>query len=329
MTAISGRPRTRNERVDSEYINAVRNAFCEILDGITCNSDSTEIAPDVEKTSVSGLKYFAVTLNETLSRLQTLFRRRGIGIVFTAYYTQPDQTLTLRYGLDLASRPKRGLRTRTTSFFRVPYEWRLFPDYGQFRTAEDCPVGSGPVAWAMVLGYLDRVGHYRPSSNYSTDLYPGKVAPRLSNRRDEGLVSWITSIAERLGTNCKDGRANTLVSQMSNVEGIYTETQPDGEFKEHVSNETSAGEAAIGYIREGSPAVVRIVSSIRAFVGHYGVATRAQRRVHVFRKCFFWGVCVQWQVKSSWYLYVHRGWWGGWNAWVKASDVDYAATLTK
>ena len=48
----------------------------------------------------------------------------------------------------------------------IPNE-SYFPNYWQHTTEDDCYVGCGPVAWAMIFGYYDRRSHYM-SSTYGT-----------------------------------------------------------------------------------------------------------------------------------------------------------------
>ena len=92
----------------------------------------------------------------------------------------------------------------------IPDEY-YFPSYRQHWVSPDCPVGSGPVAWAVVFGYYDRRSHMLSAKygNSSWDLYRcgidgttgsnGCVAPMHSPKNDKRLRNYVEHIAKVLG----------------------------------------------------------------------------------------------------------------------------------
>ena len=107
----------------------------------------------------------------------------------------------------------------------------LFPDYWQHNIRKNCPVGCGPVAWAMVFGYYDRRSHDK-TSTYGTgsqDLYrcgsdgttgsKSCEAPKYST--DSRTRKYIDSIAKILGTWCIFKQGPTPSFKMDNIKGFF------------------------------------------------------------------------------------------------------------
>ena len=67
--------------------------------------------------------------------------------------TRGARDMIINYGIILGS--NRNRRAFSDEYFRIPHE-ELFPRYRQSHHGQ-CMSGSGPVAWAKILGYYDNV----------------------------------------------------------------------------------------------------------------------------------------------------------------------------
>ena len=110
----------------------------------------------------------------------------------------------------------------------------VFPDYWQHyfnKDDDECIVGCGPVAWAMIFGYYDLRSHYK-SSIYGTgsqDLYrcggdgttgaKGCWAPWTSSFDKTRLKKYIEQINGKVGTWCKHGA--TPAHKMDRIEDFF------------------------------------------------------------------------------------------------------------
>ena len=319
-------------RLNSESSDNHRRV-CEILSNVICKPSSSEVFADDERESLNGLAYVAITVTTNTTHLHQLFKENRISLKFNVTYSRGGPSLTLRYGTDRF----RGRAKRTSSssgdHSSIPYETE-FPDYHQFKYGK-CYVGCGPVAWAMILGYMNRI------SNLSADsyrpLYPYGAAPAKFSESDSNLKRWIESLHDALGTICLFGQGATLASKMHNIATYYKDIQPGGLFEEErswwnsnflvASYADRFRDAAIGYILQGSPAVLGWKSS-GIFSQHYPVATKFRKRARHVRTCSKSSASCSTDTEYEIDFYLHMGWGGAGNGWKKA-QAYYAATLTK
>lgn len=76
--------------------------------------------------------------------------------------TRGSKVMVLNYGIVLRS--SRSRRSFLEQYFAVPHE-ELFPRYRQHKHGQ-CLTGSGPVAWAKILGYYDNMAAVQSNSSY-------------------------------------------------------------------------------------------------------------------------------------------------------------------
>jgi len=222
--------------------------------------------------------------------------------------------------------------TRWTSwrYWSVPRE-NYFPKYKQFTPRGwRCPVGCGPVAWAMVFGYYDRLapwyGHSRKLFRCDRGLYgsPYCKAPPFLTYHSK---SWILEIRRRLRTFCLFGGGATTPWGMRRIGGFYRFRQGGNarilSYTWWLSwtgwTRTWIRNRARNAIKHRYPAVVGVwVKSGKKKAQHYPVATKYKSRSRRCRTC--WKIfgrwrCGRWKTQSQERFFLRMGWGGYKDGW--------------
>ncbi|XP_032231081.2 uncharacterized protein LOC116614325 [Nematostella vectensis] len=199
--------------------------------------------------------------------------------------------------------------------YRVPYEYD-FPDYHQFKYG-GCQVGCGPVAWAQVFGYYDRV------SGWSSSLYPHGRAPKYLYSNDNNLKKYIVSINKRMRTFCLGSSGATFPSGMKLVRDFFRARQGSGGIWSYTHWLSWAGVTKTWIRKKVSRAIktYKYPVVVGIWTGgsmHYAVATKYAVRSRKFRTCHkIWGrwKCYPWRTQWEDDFYLHMGWGGTSNGW--------------
>lgn len=191
--------------------------------------------------------------------------------------------------------------------------------YYQF-THNNCAVGCGPVAWAMLFGWADRQaaygnpywaarwGLYRQNGGYGGDV----MAPIY---QDAGVSNIIREINGYVGTFCMFGSGATYPWSMGEA-WRYLPGRSGGWMQTHwnsvgIHEGWLADWAANQIMYRSTPAVIGT-----GWLSHYPVAYGYAWQRRVIRKCFIW--CWD-EVVYDRSFYVNQGWGGSGNEWVSAS----------
>ena len=112
----------------------------------------------------------------------------------------------------------------------IPDE-QFFPNYWQHDITKDCPVGCGPVAWAMVFGYYDRRSQEKPETygTGSEGLYRcgsdgttgNKSCEAPSNSSSDRMKKYIEEINKELGTLCIYKSGATPAFMMDRIKDFF------------------------------------------------------------------------------------------------------------
>ncbi len=280
----------------------------------------------------TGLSYLELVLAENA---RELFPDSDLDFAVEIHRTN-HQVVIRRYALlREARRQKRFKEYQSWSAFTqysIPSEG-IFPDYQQ-HDAGRCYVGCGPVAWAMVFGYLDRRSHLTSSfGTGSRGLYRSgsdgtagsnnQIAPSFSDSRMQRYTEELNDI---LGTWCISSSGATLMRRMTRVQSFFQARQSTGSphvvkdgswltflgvYRESIASWTRAR------LREGWPVIVGTKEGW--FTGwHYPVATKYRTRTRKWRRCFrIFGKkrCFGWKTETDNDMYLHMGWGGYKNGW--------------
>ncbi|KAK6173838.1 hypothetical protein SNE40_017224 [Patella caerulea] len=186
-------------------------------------------------------------------------------------------------------------------FYQIDDE-KLFPNYKQHKMHNsknllcwrNCCVGCGPVAWAMVFGYLNRRSQLRPEL-YGTGSHHLFKLTKSRNTWDgrrslfpqslnEDIVDYTEMLHDILGSVVVAGESITLPHRMNRIDAFFQENQKSGNPK--VTIHTNGWRSLIGnysddirdqamaYIKNNWPVVVGMRCGHGRLRMHYAVATR-------------------------------------------------------
>ena len=223
-----GAPAQRKTQTASD-IRQYQTAVCRMLS--SCNVDVDLNIDLSQKKTFLQLNYIEITISKDVP---VLFKRKAHIEFELRIQLSTGEIIVKHFSLDTA--PSRQKRFKQyTCYSSWGYcsirDEGLFPYYWQHKIKKGCPVGCGPVAWAMVFGYYDRRSHYKTSTygSGSQDLYrcgssgttgsKSCVAPKYSG--DTRLKKYIEKIAKTLGTWCIFSNGATPAYKMDNIKGFF------------------------------------------------------------------------------------------------------------
>jgi len=244
-----------------------------------------------------------------------------------------NQNMKLPYGSKWFIRRKKEYKPWSPwRYWSVPYEY-LFPRYNQFTPSGwRCPVGCGPVAWAMVFGYYDRLAHWAPHYGYNSHLFrcidglkgsASCVAPTFRNHK---VNKYILGIRKEVKTFCLGGGGATTPWHMRRIHSFYKDRQGGNprilSYYWWLSwtgwTRTWIRNRARSAIQAGYPAIVGVWVKTNKKGQHYPVATRYKSRSRKYRSC--WRLfgrwrCGRWKTQTQEYFYLRMGWGGHRDGW--------------
>ncbi|XP_020617628.1 uncharacterized protein LOC110055547 [Orbicella faveolata] len=302
--------------------------LCAVLVNVCSGRDLTYVNRRLFLSARNGIKFFELSVHDDKSTVQKILMNTDIS--FRVQLTTSDGIMMeKRFGIEtnFTSRTK---RWSSWSYWSIHHP-HLFPNYNQHRCC-GCYSGCGPVAWAQIFAYYDRLAHISSSYGYNQKLYQGYHGV-------SGSASWqppwytpryyVEDIRAKVDTFCLFGGGATTHWDMtdSKLRNWYlTRQYPQGGSLSSYTSwwSTLPGiyrswirNSAINAVKNRYPAIVGIwVGSSQ----HYAVATRYRSRYKKWRICwwFFGWHCTQWFYiyRREWYL--HMGWGGSGNVWKKA-----------
>ena len=212
-----------------EDVSQTQKAVCQMIS--TCNVDNDCSIALSQKKSMLHLSYIELEISKDTP---AMFNGRH-SVDFELRVEQAAGSIIVRhYSLDTTRHRQKRFKEYKSysswSYKSIPDEG-YFPFYWQHKIKNDCYVGCGPVAWAMIFGYYDRRSHYK-SSTYGTgsqDLYrcgtdgttgsKSCTAPQSSN--SARLKKYIEKIAKTLGTWCIFKNGATPAFKMDRIKDFF------------------------------------------------------------------------------------------------------------
>ncbi len=313
--------------MSSERQMGLQKDLCDILSVCDTSGNYSEVPNDrILIDPDTGLAYIDLELSE---RTWSIFEEEREDVEFAVHIRRSDgQVLSRRFAMEeedgeKRQNPREKRESRPWSrwtYYSIPDE-HLFPDYGQHWFVDggifSVAVGSAPVAWAMIFGYLDRRSHYNPDryGRGSQGLYrsgwdgawgmASQIAPSYSDAR---MKRYTERLRREIGpfhiSNLDDvedffrDRQATRSARVTSSHWAFTWlTIPYGPIAEWTGRR----------IREGWP----------VFVGrglHYPVATKWRTRTRRTRVCI-WFMCYGWYTERDNDMYLHMGRSGRGNGW--------------
>ena len=249
-------------------------------------------------------KYFAINLHSKRVRRSGHIDREA---VVRAYYSTSDvDTLLKEYSIAGESD---------------------FPDYEQHSCCGGCQSGCGPVAWAQVFGYYDRIGasYYWP---FSPLIYAGGKAPLKT--MTAGVEKFVEDIRGRVETYCENGQGFTWSGKMHFIESWFRDRQgyrarvvsylKNRKRKGTSGNRVHSGSGSwievktFKWLQKNYPVILGFQTDSS---GHYAVATKFRLYMKARRsRCSH--ASFQCSIRDMVYLkfFLHYGWAGERNDWM-------------
>lgn len=138
--------------------------LCRVLCGV-CEGegylDMTMVSKRFFKLTKMGDRFIKVKVDADESFVRRHLEGREIRFK-VELRTRGARDMVISYGIILRS--SRHRRAFSDKYFRIPHE-ELFPRYRQPQHGQ-CMSGSGPVAWAKILGYYDNMAARTSKSSY-------------------------------------------------------------------------------------------------------------------------------------------------------------------
>ena len=213
-----------------EEVLLMQQTVCQMISN--CDVDDDSSISLLQQTSMLHLNYMELEISKDIPG--ALNGSQSVDFELRVEKTSGQVTVKY-YSIDTTRHRQKRYKEYTSysswSTKSIPYEG-YFPNYWQHDIKKDCPVGCGPVAWAMVFGYLDRRSHYKPSTygTGSRGLYrcgsdgttgsDGCVAPSTSGS-DTRLKKYIENIGRILGTICVLKNGATPASWMDRIKSFF------------------------------------------------------------------------------------------------------------
>ncbi|XP_068683974.1 uncharacterized protein [Montipora foliosa] len=202
----------RNTSGDDEPLEEWQRRLCQVLDRV-CLNVSKKINKEAIEVAPNGISYVKLSVSADKDRVRKILQNAEVEFMIEFHVSEDGRHLLVRkrFAIDLS--PSRKRRWSTWITFSVPEEKR-FPDYNQHSCC-GCMSGCGPVAWAQIFAYYDRLAHASPSYGYSKDLYrciggitgfsSCKAPPRLNTT----VKSYVEHIRSQVDTFCLFGGGAT------------------------------------------------------------------------------------------------------------------------
>lgn len=294
-----------------------QSELCSILVNV-CTSHSSEVNQALIRKTKSGIKYLKFEVKQ--DGVRKILKNKEMSFYFKVL-TKDGGVIFKYFSVDLSIIRQRGWsRWR---IWRVKREY-LFPEYNQHKCC-GCYTGCGPVAWASVLGFYDRLAHHAPSSGYSKRFWSCRDG-RANNcmapaRMNANVRRYVEGIRKTLRTFCLFGGGATTPKGMKRIINWYRARGIGGRVYSHRHSLSWSGwtkkwirDRAARHIIAGYPAIVGVwVKGSKKKAMHYPIATRYAQRSRRYRSCFLFWCRTKTKYAKSFYL--HMGWGGSSNGW--------------
>ena len=142
--------------------NRWQKRLCRVLSDV-CDGARQSVRRNSKffKRTSAGDRYIKIKVHPDEHFVRKQLQGHEVRFQVKLYGRQSRAAIAINYGIMLKSHQlRRGRSVKHEQYFDVPHE-EFFPDYTQHHNGQ-CMTGSGPVAWAMVLGYYDNLVRRAP-----------------------------------------------------------------------------------------------------------------------------------------------------------------------
>jgi len=275
--------------------------LCKVLVGVCLPDGSTTVTSSAIGKMPNHLPYLKVEVHANRTFVGNVLKWREIRFA-VEIKGHKNRVIKKHFSINLNSRRTRRSSWNTLYEVSVPSE-KDFPDYDQHICCYGCHSGSGPVAWAQIFGYYDRLAA-RSSSKFSPALYEGssKKAPLSMTT---GVKKFVETIRPWTSTSCSGGtsssRMHFIAPWFRARQGLTSRVVSYLERRKKRSNGASVSRISKDEIESNSAQWLDkgfpVVFEIKVGHGylHFAVATQYKQKSRQFSQCR--------STKTGW------GWW--------------------
>jgi len=301
--------------------------LCQALLNVCSSKDNTLVNSMLFRSGRNGINYFEFSVQQDKATVQKLLLHTDVS--FSVQVTLSNgAVIEKRFGIE-TNYTSRTKRWSSWSYWNI-HSPHLLPNYNQHRCC-GCYSGCGPVAWAQIFAYYDRLAHISSGYGYNQKLYQGYHGVSGSAAyQPPGYTPryYVENIRAQVDTFCLFGGGATTHWDMtdSKLWNWYRARQSPlgGSLSSYTSGFSLPGiyltwirNSAINAIKSRYPAIVGIWVGLSQ---HYAVATHYRTRHKKWRICwwFFGWHCTKWFYIHQHEWYLRMGWGGSGNTWRKA-----------
>ena len=311
--------------------------LCKVLVDVCIPGGSTKVNPSAIRKTPNHILYLKLEVHGNRTFVGNVLHWREVGFVIVIK-GRKNEVIEKHFAIDLHS--KRVQRWSESSSWSTVVEVSVpsekdFPDYDQHICCEGCHSGSGPVAWAQVFGYYDRLAVSR-SSTFSPTLY-GDSSTKAPLRMTNGVKRFVESIRPWVRPDCagdaQRSNMHLIMPWFRARQGSKPRVVCYFESRKRRNNGASVSSGddswvksqSIPWLDKGYPVIFEVKLGSR---WHYVVATRYKKYHRRYRDCRhkktgWWRgeknkvVCDPWEDQYHYELFLHYGWGGQKNKWQK------------
>ena len=314
---------------------AWQQKLCKVLVDVCLPDGGTKVSPSAIKEEPNHLLYLKLKVHGNRTFVGKVLQWREIGFVVEINEGK-NKVVKKHFAIDLHSkRIRRSSGGGSTSKGSIPQHEYDFPDYNQHMCCGGCHSGCGPVAWAQVFGYYDRLASRYSGSIFSPTIYGDSktVAPMGMT---SGVKRFVEDIRSRVQTFCSNKQGSTYTSDMHLIAPWFQVRQGSKarvvsylENRKKRSSGPGGGGASVHH--GGAPWIeakgVWWLKTYRYPVlfgfqytpssGHFAVATKYKKisRRQRLRSGGVFGGYWFWKTVDYYEFFLHYGWGGSNNKW--------------
>ena len=330
--------------VDSRRRPSLRSEWqqrlCRVLVDVCQLGGSTKVDPSAIKKTPNHLSFLQLEIHGNRSFVGNVLQWREIGFIIQIK-GRKNELVKKHFAINLHSKRFRRSPGGTLNQGKVPSEYN-FPDYDQHKCCGGCYSGCGPVAWAQVFGYYDRLASSYSNSIFSPTIY-GNSNTDAPLTLTNAVKSFVEDIRLQVQTICENGQGSTLTSKMHLIAPWFrsrqgSKSRVDGYLQSRIGRSIGGASVRRGsrpwieskgveWLNCGYPVVFSFTTERKS--GHAAVATQYKKTSRRYRHCesrktgWWWRrrtktVC-SWRRAYDYEFFLHYGWGGSNNKWQKVS----------
>lgn len=314
------------------------NRLCKVLIGV-CLKGTFKVNPLAVKKTPNNLFYLKLEVHGDLKFVKKVLEGRELAFDIRIPIS-PNQVIIKHFAINLQS--ERVGRDYISRIIEVPGADSEFPDYDQWlccalTPSDRCLSGCVPVAWAEIMGYLDRRASPKSpvyNARFSPSIYAeygnnNVRAPLVMTLAVEGLVE---DIRRQVQTYCSPDKVGlTKGINIHMIDSWFQIRQARAEvvyYLKKYNTPEQLSHFARHWLDLGWPVLIGFHLSGPNSGGHVVVATRYRTQARNIQICPPNGMCYQ----NTFYkheFYLHYGWGGQNNQWQAVEMLNVHVAFVK